>query len=65
MGVAVNLRWEQGSLVLALTLGDGTRGDDIVQQVRTIRNVPLVLSSTPKSLRFAVRSLWMTCPFLV
>ena len=36
-GVAVNLRWEQGSLVLALTRGDGTRGDDIVQQVRTIR----------------------------
>ncbi|MDP7401581.1 MAG: NAD-dependent DNA ligase LigA, partial [Phycisphaerales bacterium] len=49
-GVAVNLRWEQGSLVLALTRGDGTRGDDIVQQVRTIRNVPLVLSSAPEIL---------------
>lgn len=49
-GVAVSLRWEQGSLVLALTRGDGTRGDDIVQQVRTIRNVPLVLSSAPEIL---------------
>ena len=49
-GVAVSLRWEQGNLVLALTRGDGTRGDDIVQQVRTIRNVPLVLSSAPEIL---------------
>ena len=46
-GVAVSLRWERGSLVSALTRGDGIRGDDIVQQVRTIRNLPLVLSSAP------------------
>ena len=46
-GVAVSLRWERGSLVSALTRGDGIRGDDIVQQVRTIRNLPLFLSSAP------------------
>ena len=49
-GVAVSLRWEQGNLVLALTRGDGVRGDDIVQQVRTIRNLPLVLPAAPEVL---------------
>ncbi len=49
-GVAVSLRWERGKLVSALTRGDGVRGDDIVQQVRTIRNLPLVLSSAPEVL---------------
>ena len=48
--MAVSLRWEQGNLVLALTRGDGVRGDDIVQQVRTIRNLPLVLTSAPEVL---------------
>ena len=46
-GVAVSLRWERGRLALALTRGDGVRGDDIVQQVRTIRNLPLVIESAP------------------
>ena len=48
--MAVSLRWEQGNLVLALTRGDGVRGDDIVQQVRTIRNLPLVLPAAPEVL---------------
>ena len=48
--MAVSLRWEQGNLVLALTRGDGVRGDDIVQQVRTIRKLPLVLPSAPEVL---------------
>jgi DNA ligase (NAD+) len=42
-GVAVSLRYENGRLVLAATRGDGTTGDDITQNVRTIRNVPLRL----------------------
>ena len=49
-GVAVSLRWERGRLALALTRGDGVRGDDIVQQVRTIRNLPLVLPDAPEVL---------------
>jgi len=39
-GVAVSLRFEQGRLVLAATRGDGVTGDDVTQNVRTIRNVP-------------------------
>ncbi|MBL22146.1 MAG: DNA ligase (NAD(+)) LigA [Phycisphaerae bacterium] len=49
-GVAVSLRWERGNLLTALTRGDGVRGDDIVEQVRTIRNLPLVLTSAPEVL---------------
>ncbi|MBL8990690.1 MAG: NAD-dependent DNA ligase LigA, partial [Phycisphaerae bacterium] len=42
-GVAMSLRYEGGRLVRALTRGDGTRGDDVTHNVRTIRSVPLVL----------------------
>ena len=42
-GVAVNLRYEKGTLVLAATRGDGRRGDDITANVRTIRSIPLQL----------------------
>jgi len=44
-GVAVSLRYEAGRLVLAVTRGDGARGDDITQNARTIRAIPLSLSA--------------------
>ena len=43
-GVAISLRYEAGKLVHALTRGDGNQGDDVVQNVRTIKSIPLVLS---------------------
>lgn len=42
-GVAVTLRYEDGRLRLAATRGDGTTGEDITANVRTLRSVPLVL----------------------
>lgn len=42
-GVAVSVRYEEGRLAYALTRGDGTSGDDITHNVRTIPSVPLVL----------------------
>lgn len=42
-GVAVSLMYEGGELRYAATRGDGTTGDDITQNVRTIRNVPAQL----------------------
>ena len=43
-GVAVNLRYEDGQLVLAVSRGDGHQGDDITQNIRTIRGIPLKLA---------------------
>ena len=42
-GVAVALHYVKGELDFAITRGDGARGDVITENVRTIRNVPLVL----------------------
>jgi DNA ligase (NAD+) len=52
-GLAVNLHYEQGRLVQAATRGDGTHGEDVTANVRTIRAVPLCLDASgkpPKSL---------------
>ncbi|MFK7789704.1 MAG: NAD-dependent DNA ligase LigA, partial [Phycisphaeraceae bacterium] len=43
-GVALALRYEQGQLVQALTRGDGTKGDDITHNIKTVRHIPLVLN---------------------
>lgn len=43
-GVAVALQYEQGRLARALTRGDGTTGEDITTNVRTIRSIPLSLA---------------------
>ncbi len=42
-GLAVSIRYEGGSLAQAATRGDGTTGEDITQNVRTIQSVPLRL----------------------
>jgi DNA ligase (NAD+) len=43
-GLALNLRYENGVLVQAATRGDGTTGEDVTLNIRTIRSIPLVLS---------------------
>ena len=42
-GTSISLLYERGRLKRAVTRGDGRRGDDVTQNVRTIRNVPLLL----------------------
>jgi len=42
-GLAVSFRYEEGRLVQAATRGDGTRGEDVTHNVRTVKAVPLRL----------------------
>jgi DNA ligase (NAD+) len=42
-GVAMSIRYEKGLLALAVTRGDGRKGDDVTENVKTLRSVPLRL----------------------
>lgn len=44
-GVAMSLLYEQGMLVRAATRGDGSTGEEVTENVRTIRNLPLRLEA--------------------
>lgn len=45
-GIAISLRYEAGRFVLGATRGDGTTGDDITANLRTIRSLPLALRAS-------------------
>mgnify|MGYP001216828778 FL=1 len=50
-GVAISIIYKNGNLVKAITRGDGTQGEDVTNNVRTISSIPLVLSGDyPESL---------------
>ena len=42
-GTSISLVYEDGKLVRAVTRGDGEKGDDVTQNVKTIRSIPLML----------------------
>ena len=54
-GAAISLRYENGELVFAATRGDGTTGEDVTHNVRTIRSIPLRLRGAKQPAVFEVR----------
>ncbi|ARK12439.1 NAD-dependent DNA ligase LigA [Fibrella sp. ES10-3-2-2] len=54
-GVALSMTYENGLLVQGATRGDGVRGDDITNNIRTIRTVPLRISAESLPALFEVR----------
>lgn len=54
-GLAVSLLYVQGQLIQAATRGDGQRGEDVTQNVRTIRNIPLELNGDGVPERVEIR----------
>ena len=55
-GVAISLQYRDGLFVRGATRGDGTQGDDITQNLKTIRSIPLRLMGKKKGLsQFEVR----------
>lgn len=45
-GTAISIRYERGKLVQGSTRGDGTRGEDVTHNIRTIESIPLRLRGT-------------------
>lgn len=54
-GVAMGLTYKEGKLVLGVTRGDGSKGDDITTNVKTIRSIPLKLKGNDYPADFEVR----------
>lgn len=54
-GTSISLRYEDGRLVRAVTRGDGEKGDDVTENVRTISSIPLVLQGTGYPEVFEIR----------
>jgi DNA ligase (NAD+) len=53
-GVAISITYENGQFLRAVTRGDGTRGDDVSQNVKTIKSLPL---SLPEDIPPALKSI--------
>lgn len=54
-GTSISITYEDGRLVRAVTRGDGTQGDDVTANVKTIRSIPLVLQPGDWPERFEIR----------
>lgn len=54
-GTSISITYEHGRLIRAVTRGDGTQGDDVTRNVKTIRSVPLVLQPGDWPEKFEIR----------
>lgn len=54
-GTSISITYENGRLVRAVTRGDGTQGDDVTRNVKTIQSIPLVLQPGDWPEKFEIR----------
>ncbi len=54
-GLSISLSYEEGKLVRAVTRGDGTKGDDVTSNIKTIKRVPKVLKKGDYPATFEIR----------
>jgi DNA ligase (NAD+) len=54
-GASISISYENGKLFRAVTRGDGTRGDDVTLNVKTIRSIPLMVSGKKIPSEFIIR----------
>lgn len=54
-GTSISLTYENGKLIRAVTRGDGEKGDDVTDNVKTIRSIPLVLKGNDYPELFEIR----------
>lgn len=54
-GLSISLTYENGRLIRAVTRGDGVHGDDVTENVKTIRSIPLVLTGNAYPQEFEIR----------
>lgn len=54
-GTSISLIYENGKLIRAVTRGDGEQGDDVTENVKTIRSIPLVLKGDDYPSSFEIR----------
>lgn len=54
-GTSISLTYEDGKLIRAVTRGDGEKGDDVTDNVKTIRSIPLVLHGDNYPQSFEIR----------
>ena len=54
-GTSISLTYIDGKLVRAVTRGDGVRGDDVTENVKTIRSIPLQLRGSNYPKEFEIR----------
>ena len=54
-GTAISLHYQNGKLTRAVTRGDGSKGDDVTANVRTIKSIPLELSGSDWPEEFEIR----------
>ena len=54
-GASISVKYEYGQFVRAVTRGDGEKGDDVTENIRTVKSIPLSIDSSELPDKFEIR----------